>query len=143
MEMKKYYVVFSEEGDIKQWYHRYLKRPFLHCFILYEVEIQKRKYCVKIDSSKNNAFVEILDMFGDNIISLIRNYQQISVERGLMKPPVLEWVIKLDNKDIINIRNVMPTCATLVKVFLGIKSFVFTPYMLYKYMKKNGSLELL
>ena len=144
MEIKNYYVVFSEEREVNQWYHRFLKKPFWHCFILYEIRIKKQMYCIRIDCNKSRAFVEILDLSGDNILALLRNYQKLVVDKGFLTPKILQWKKKIDNNtNLMDIRNMIPTCATLVKSFLGIRCFAFTPYMLYKYMRKMRCIELI
>lgn len=121
---RPYTAVVFFGGNKTHWWTRFLKKGYYHCFIAMDTGYRK---WVLIDPVMNYTdFIVVQN--GDNFIKTIANKGYTYVR---IKPKFVcdrkRWHIRPF------------TCVEVVKNFLGIsKPFIFTPYQLYKHIKKES-----
>jgi hypothetical protein len=123
-----WYVVFTEQDVNRHLIHRILRKPFYHCYCFRQI----------------GGHIHYNNPTTSNIDTKI--YQEVSVEelaQEISKQPntkILRIKIPVDfsNKNF-NIWNMLPTCVSTVKMFLGITNKAVTPYQLYRHLLKRGA----
>lgn len=123
-----WYVVFTEQDVNRHLIHRILHKPFYHCYCFRQI----------------GGHIHYNNPTTSNIDTKI--YQEVSVEelaQEISKQPntkILRIKIPVDfsNKNF-NIWNMLPTCVSTVKMFLGITNKAVTPYQLYRHLLKRGA----
>lgn len=100
------------------WYGRFLKEGFVHCFVL----IQSNEKWIKIDGHRGKMIVKYIGNVSD-LESHYRNQGATVVNTIVRDRPLLSPMVA---------RN----CVGLIKCILGIRSFAFTPWQLYKHLKR-------
>ena len=110
-------------GNKTHWWTRFLKKGYYHCFIVMDIGYDKR---VLIDQVMN--YTDFIVVQNDKYF--IKNLADKGYTYAIMKQKFV-W----DRKK----WHIRPfTCVEVVKNFLGIsKPFIFTPYQLYKYIRKE------
>ncbi|MDR1025961.1 MAG: hypothetical protein LBL47_01050 [Lactobacillus sp.] len=120
------YVVFEDNTTLS--YLKLLKRGFRHCYVLLNIE-------------GTNNWLELNPASNQ----LIFNYIEF--------PDDYDYIYALGKKDMVSICEVpinLPiykpaplwffTCVEFAKRSLGLhKAYIFTPYQLYKYLKRKGA----
>jgi len=129
--MITWYIGFNADYKSKYKIHEYLRSPFHHCYCFRE--ISPHTYYA------NPTFC--------NIDTKIYSYRKATpmAEYYASQPDtiILEYTSDLDLKiKMWHLGNVMPTCVSVVKMFLGINNFCLTPYSLYKWLLKNGAKQV-
>ena len=121
---RPYTMVVFFGGNRTHWWTRFLKKGYYHCFIAMDIGCRK---WVLIDPIMN--YTDFIVVQSDN------NFIKTVADKGytyVITKPKFVW-----NRKRWHIRPF--TCVEVVKNFLGIsKSFIFTPYQLYKYIKKES-----
>ena len=117
-------VVVFFGGNKTHWWTRFLKKGYYHCFIAMDLGYST---WVLIDPVMN--YTDFIVVNNDN--NFIKNLADKGYTYIIIKPKFI-W----DRKK----WHIRPfTCVEVVKNFLGItKPFIFTPYQLYKYIKKES-----
>lgn len=110
-------------GNKTHWWTQFLKKGYYHCFIAMDIGCSK---WVLIDPVMN--YTDFIVVQNDDYF--IKNLADKGYTYIITKPKVI-----LNKKK----WHISPfTCVEVVKNFLGItKPFIFTPYQLYKYIKKE------
>lgn len=125
-----WYVVFTSRDVAPHWLHRFMKKPFLHCYCFRQIG----DYIYWANPSTANIDTKIfLDI-------------EASVFAHALKfvpgTKVLTFYSDLDfSNKIFNLWNIAPTCVSVVKMFLGIRARAQTPYQLYNHLIKLGATE--
>lgn len=110
-------------GRKTHWWTFFLKKGYYHCFIAMDIGCHK---WVLIDPVMN--YTDFLVVQNDDYF--IKHLADKGYTYIITKSKFI-W-----NRKNWHIRPL--TCVEVVKTFLGIsKSFIFTPYQLYKYLKKK------
>ncbi|MBO7696905.1 MAG: hypothetical protein J6T10_30110 [Methanobrevibacter sp.] len=111
-------------GNKTHWWTRLLKKGYYHCFIAMDIGCRK---WVLIDPVMN--YTDFIVVQNDNY------FIKTVADKGYT-------YIITEPKFILNRKkwHIRPfTCVEVVKNFLGItKPFIFTPYQLYKHIKKES-----
>ena len=110
-------------GNKTHWWTRFLKKGYYHCFIAMDIGCDKWGL---IDPIMN--YTDFIVVQNDKYF--IKNLADKGYTYAIMKQKFV-W----DRKK----WHIRPfTCVEVVKNFLGISNpFIFTPYQLYKYIKKE------
>lgn len=123
-----WYIVFTDENVSKHWLHPVLKKEFHHCYCFRQI----------------GDMVYMAEPTTANIDSRI--YKDISARQLAIQfsrreaTRVLKFKYEFDfNNKMFNLWNLVPTCVSVVKMFLGIKAKAQTPYQLYKHLLKQGA----
>ena len=111
-------------GNKTHWWTRFLKKGYYHCFIAMDIGYTK---WVLIDPVMN--YTDFIVVQNDKYF--IETIANKGYTYAITKPKFI-WTRKR--------WNIRPfTCVEVVKNFLGIsKPFIFTPYQLYKHIKKES-----
>ena len=120
----EYYICFG--GNKTHWWTGFLKNGFYHCFLLAH---EKNQWLI-IDHVI--GYTDIVFLENANPINTVRNkgYMVVKAESNLST-----------NKKCHIFRPF--TCVETVKHILGIANpFIFTPYQLYKYIKKEQKWDM-
>ena len=123
-----WYVVFTDEEVSPHLIHRVLQKPFYHCYCFRQI----------------GDHVYVVNPTISNVDSQIYEFTHASqLAQEISRNPdtkILKFKYKFDNSNrVFNITNMWPTCVSVVKMFLGIRSRAVTPYQLYKYLLKRGA----
>lgn len=119
----EYYIGFG--GGKTYWWTKFLKKGFRHCFLM----IKHNNKWLVIDHIM--AYTDVAMIEGLNAAEGIKNKGYVAFK---VKP----------NRDTNNKLHIFRpfTCVETVKHFLGISNpWIFTPYQLYKYLKKKGKID--
>jgi len=117
-----YYIVFTDINVEPHWVHRFIRKGFKHCFCFYEIEGER--FCLNTTTANINYHLGVDAAFFKN-------------------STVLKFKYKFDfNNKIFYFWNMLPTCVSITKMVLGIRSRAITPYQLYKYLIKQGAFYL-
>lgn len=117
--MCEYYVVFMNSSAIHQ---RFVKDGFGHCFVYYYTlkdEIILMEYTGR--------------RFRTGVVDAVALAQH--TRKGITLKVTIEQ--KLDNSEILFGRFGYLNCAIMIKLLLDVKALCFTPYQLYKAIKKE------
>ncbi len=94
--------------DTNRWYRRFLKKGFGHC------------YAMILDEELNW-----------HVIEPFVNYGKIS--NGKHTRLIYSHFVKIKVKTTCRVKFFLPTCAGIIKYFLGVKGwYIFTPYQLWR-----------
>jgi hypothetical protein len=111
------YVVF--EGDDGHWWSRFLHSKIKHCYVV----VPSIDCCIV-----HSRTTEKFDLFNESDINVIIDPNSIIV--GYKQKPSSRSLFMLN------------TCVGHTKQLLGInKPFIWTPYQLYKYLRKNNEIS--
>lgn len=131
MEVITWYVVFCARTE-----NNFLLRPFLE---------DGFKHCLCFRQLGDNIIQT--DPTGYNInTSTFKWDSALQYAYHLERNPnyrVLRFKYSVaDIKKSFNVGNILPTCVTIVKMTIGLRSLCVTPYQLYKESKRLGAREL-
>ena len=116
---KKYYVIFKETGVVT-WFSRFMHPYFRHVL-------------VAMKSDYGHLWI-IIDSKGGNIMT----YTECICPIRELYPDDVIMEFRSIVHDRIQFTPCFPTCVTFIKIILGIRKWnIFTPYQLYKYIKKG------
>lgn len=121
-------VVFLGEDLVERvpWYFRWLKRGFVHCFVLVELMESKGNW-IKIEGKHGVMSVKFAGFFEslDKTMSYYRDQGAVVVSLDVKRDPLrLPFVER--------------TCVGLIKAVLGIQLPLITPWQLYKHLRRNS-----
>lgn len=126
-----WYIVFTDYDVAPHPIHRLLQKPFLHCYCFRQI----------------GDHIFFSNPTTSNIDTKV--YQQVDAEelsQEILRKPntkILKFKYRFDIKNkMFNIWNMAPTCVSVVKMFLGVRSRAVTPYQLYKHLLKRGAFHL-
>lgn len=122
-----WYVVFTTKEVRWHPLQKHLKKPFYHCYCFRD--IKPHIYVADPTLSHINSSIYAYDSAKDWAKDLVKD----------KNTTVVCYRSYLDfNNRINHIGNIWPSCVSVVKMFLGIKSYSYTPYALYKWLLNNG-----
>lgn len=125
-----WYIVFTARDVLPKWFHRFMKKPFLHCYCFRQID----EYIYWANPTTANIDTKII--LGVDASGFAHALKFVPDTK------VLTFYSDLDlSNKIFNFGNVLPTCVNVVKMFLGISCMAQTPYQLYRYLIKRGATE--
>lgn len=125
-----WYVVFSSNDVKPHWLHRFMKKPFLHCYCFRQIGDFIYWANPTTSNIDTKIFLEIDASVFAHSLKFVPNTR------------VLTFYSDLDfSNKIFNLWNIAPTCVSVVKMFLGISCRAQTPYQLFKHLLKLGATE--
>ena len=129
--MVTWYVAFTHEIAVKRIIMRFLKPRFRHCYVFKYVA----PHCVVINQTSFNMGVRIyLNMKPEEVADILSKYY------GAV---IVKYVDEFKNMSRgFCISNFLPTCVTITKMAIGVRSIAITPYQLYNFLIGNGGEEL-
>jgi uncharacterized protein YjaG (DUF416 family) len=129
LKFTMWYVVFSAHNVRPTKIHTFLKYPFYHCYCFRQIG----DYVYFADHTKANINTAIYqDVTANELAHILINENDNLVILRIKIP------IDFSNKNF-NIWNMLPTCVSTVKMFLGITNKAVTPYQLYRHLLKRGA----
>jgi hypothetical protein len=121
----QYYIVFTNETDLPVL--KLLKSGFRHCFIL----IKTRLGFIAIDPLSNRTVVEVPEVMPEFDLPLFFKQQGCKVLAVKRSEPPPKPLLPLPC-----------SCVETVKRLIGLRAvLIFTPYALYRYLKKRKDLS--
>lgn len=127
-----WYVVFTSRDVKPHWVHRFLNRNFLHCYCFRAIEGQEQDLIYVADPTTANIDSRIIEGMHASLFAHSLKF--------IPNTKVLTFETSLDfSGKILTIWNSVPTCVSIVKMFLGIHAYAQTPYQLYKHLLKKGA----
>jgi hypothetical protein len=129
-----WYIVFTDDDVAPHWIHRFIRKGFQHCACFRTVEGEFGDMIYLANPTTANIHSGIIEEKHGEALALDL------VQRSGTK--VLRFKTSLDfSNRILTIWNMVPTCVSVVKMFLGIRARAQTPYQLYKHLIKLGAEE--
>lgn len=126
-----WYVVFTTRDVNRHPINRLLRKPFYHCYCFRQIG-DHIYYANPTTSNIDTKIYEKVD--AEELAQGISRFTNTKV---------LKFRYRFDIKNrMFNIFNMVPTCVSAVKMFLGISCRAVTPYQLYKYLLKRGAFHL-
>lgn len=126
-----WYIVFSDYEVTKHWSHFFMKEGFRHCYCFRQIG----DYIYWVDPTTSNIDSAIIVGDVTTTIKTILDYKRPSIVVAFTK------TFDFDNK-MFRLRNMLPTCVNVVKMFIGINSTAQTPYQLYKDLLYKGAQKI-
>tara|TARA_A200000159_G_scaffold59245_1_gene54776 strand:- start:1156 stop:1566 length:411 start_codon:yes stop_codon:yes gene_type:complete len=124
----EWYIIFTDQEVGPHWLHFLLKKGFYHCYLFRQIG----DYVYYANPRLSNIDTKI--------------YQGMSIDqladdlRSQPNTKILKFKYPFDfNNQMFNTWNLVPTCVSVVKMFLGIRARAQTPYQLYKHLLKKGA----
>lgn len=130
---RTYYVVFCEAEELPFFARIFTKPPLSHCFILVQngpvcTVVEQSNYAIMQHaywnkaSAKDGLDVEYLARVWLRLGFTIVKFEVDGYRKSLLWHPC----------------NILPTCVSLCKNLMGVKTFVQTPHGFYSWLVKNG-----
>lgn len=133
-----YYIAFAGGDYGNHWVHKFLHDEFYHCCVM----AQTGRYCTYV----NPEFCRVdfgaiyYDDYGQEPTMPIEYAILGWAQKGFK---IVRYQHTIDKKHSIrHIGNWFPTCVTLIKIIIGLKSWSQTPYQLYKDLIKQGGEDI-
>jgi hypothetical protein len=124
-----YYVVFQDSDQIKAPWRWFTRKNFRHCSVFFAVE----GATMNINQSMHGIRTWIYPFEIKIVIDhLLENPEYTIVE--------VKTDLSLQYKN--KIGTILPTCVSLTQRLIGITSHSFTPYGYYKYLIKQGAVDM-
>lgn len=125
-----WYVVFTSADVTPRWFHRLMRKPFLHCYCFRQIG----EYIYWANPTTANVDTKIFTGIDASAFAHALKF--------VPKTRVLTFYSDLDlSNKIFNIWNIAPTCVNIVKMFLGVTCRAQTPFQLYNHLRKLGATE--
>jgi len=123
-----WYVVFTDQNVKRHWIHTFFKEEFLHC------------YCFRQIGGSVYFANPTISNIDTKIIPYCRAEDFAKELLGYPYNRILRVKYPFDfSNRMFNLWNLIPTCVSIVKIFLGITAKAQTPYQLYKHLIKRGA----
>ena len=124
IDKKTYWIVFKNAGDNPPLWSFFMKSGFEHCLILTQDEFN----WYICDPTRRQLTFEIL------YYSPIYNFPHQL--RTKTKTKIIQITMSPPKKNFIMRKLFLYNCVTIVKYFIGLNLCVFTPWQLYKKLRK-------
>ena len=125
-----WYVVFTSK-DVKTSIHqKFLKKNFYHCFCFRQIDDVVYYVDPTTADISSSVYVETsaYELAKDFALKHKKDYKVLQIEK--------EYDF---NSKICSLRNALPNCVNVVKMFIGLKTWSQTPYQLYKHLLRNNA----
>lgn len=125
----EWYIVFTDCEVDPHWLHLLLKKEFYHCYLFRQIG----DYIYYANPTTSNIDTKIYQgMSIDQLANDLKNQPNTKI---------LKFKYPFDfNNQMFNTWNLVPTCVSVVKMFLGIRAKAQTPYQLYKHLLRKGAI---
>ena len=127
-----WYVVFTTQDVKVHWFHRLMHKQFLHCYCFRAIDGVEQDLIYWANPTTANIDTKIFEGMHASLLAHSLKF--------VPNTKVLTFKTSLDfSNKILTIWNMVPTCVSVVKMFLGIRARAQTPYQLYKHLLKIGA----
>ena len=130
-----WYIVFTTQDVKPHWFHWFMRKDFLHCYCFRAIRGSRQNLIYWANPTTANIDSKI---FERTRASLLAKHLATAPNTKVL---AFETALDLSNK-ILTIWNMVPTCVSVVKMFLGIRAQAQTPYQLYKHLLSLGATHI-
>mgnify|MGYP005704260311 CR=1 FL=1 len=125
-----WYVVFTSKDVKPHKCQMFLKKNFYHCFCFRQIDDVVYYIDPTTADISSSVYIDTsaYELAKDFALKNKKFYKVLQIEK--------EYDF---NNRICSLRNMIPNCVNVVKMFIGLKSWSQTPYQLYKHLLRNNA----